>query len=465
MKLKISENADPNYLAVVVTIPEIKPHPNADRLQLVEIFGNTVIIAKDMYTVGEKVVYFPVESCLSLKFLSWANLFEEVDKNADGKTRGFFQKHGRVKAIALRSIPSQGFLFKAHKLAEYYKCRETDFGLGDSFDTVGEDLLVTKYIRPTSNSQGENVKKNKIPKWINSTLGYLPRPIRKAVFVPIKYYYGLNADEGIKSRIVEGQFKFHYKTEHLGKNIWVLNPNDHITISSKMHGTSAIFGNILCKRNKTLTESLLGLFGKKYPETEYVEVYSSRSVLKNRRDGRFTDDVWGRHMNELSGQIPEGITLFGEIVGYASPGKCIQSMGGKGYDYGCPLGESALRVYRVTYTDKEGIISEYDFDGIRQVCFTLGLETVPVYYEGLAQDLFPDIPLDENWGAKWLDAAKTMFLDKKCEICTTGVINEGVVLKNNSRDGKPVYKFKSPKFIIGESAARDTGEEDMEEES
>jgi hypothetical protein len=74
MKLKISEDADVNYLASVIKIVDIKDHPNADRLSLTEVFGNTVILAKGSYEIGEICVYFPVESCLHPKFLSWANL-------------------------------------------------------------------------------------------------------------------------------------------------------------------------------------------------------------------------------------------------------------------------------------------------------------------------------------------------------------------------------------------------------
>jgi len=60
---------------------------------------------------------------------------------------------------------------------------------------------------------------------------------------------------------------------------------------------------------------------------------------------------------------------------------------------------------------------------------------------------------------------KEKYLDKKCEFCKSGVVNEGVVVKINSKDTKPVFKFKSPLFVLKESAARDNGEAYMEEES
>jgi tRNA-binding EMAP/Myf-like protein len=323
MKLKISEDADVNYLASVIKIVDIKDHPNADRLSLTEVFGNTVILAKGSYEIGEVCVYFPVESCLHPKFLSWANLYDKPELNSDGKTKGFFSNKGnRVKAVKLREIPSQGFLFKVSELAKYYGVSPNIFSVGESFNVVGEDLLVTKYIRPDRSDrsvQNQASTKNKIPNWVNSILGFLPRPIRTVLFKPVKWYFGLSKDDGIKSLIVDGQFKFHYKTEHLGKNIWLIKPHDYITITSKLHGTSAIFSNILCKKPLSIFQSMRKYMGFDVVEFEYKEVYSSRSVLKNRRDNKHTDDVWGKHMAELSGNISPGISMYGEIVGYSSP--------------------------------------------------------------------------------------------------------------------------------------------------
>jgi hypothetical protein len=287
MKLKISEGSDPNYLAVVVACPELKDHPNAERLQLATVFGNDVIVAKGMYEKGEKLIYFAVESCISQKFLSWANLLDKADLNADGKTKGFFSnKHGRVKAVKLREIPSQGFLYKVSKLVEYYGIKENEFNVGDIFDTVGDvwfgedDLLVTKYVRKESNSGEPYSKKSRVPKWLNSTLGVLPRPIRRSAYTFVNAWYNRNA-EGIKSQIVDGQFKFHYKTEHLGKNIFILKPDDFITISSKLHGTSAIFSNLLCKKSFNPIISIANKFGGKNPDREYKFVYASRTKIKN----------------------------------------------------------------------------------------------------------------------------------------------------------------------------------------
>ena len=456
--LKISEGADPNYLATVVRLPEIKPHPGADRLSTVEIFGNIIIIAKDMYTEGEKVVYFPVESAINKEFLSWANLLDKPELNADEKTKGFFESKGRVRAIALRGMPSQGFLYKVSKLAQFYEIKEDSFDIGDTFDTVGDHILVTKYIKGDSKKSGEpNVKKSRVPRWIDKTIGIFPKPMRRMAYICVNAWFNTEQDR-IASQIVTGQFKFHYKTEHLGKNLFLLDPMDEITVSSKIHGTSAIFSNLLCKKKFSLYRVIANKFGRNISETEYRFLHASRSIIKNKTKDGYGDDVWGVWAEKLDGGIPEGYSVYGEIAGYTPNGKMIQ----KNYDYGAFLRDSELYVYRITYTNKDGEVLDLEWDEIRRFCNTHDLKTVPVYYHGEAQKMF-DIPTEEGWHEKFLEKLREMYLDKPCEFCTTGVIREGVVLKNNSRGARPVFKFKSPLFVIGESSARDKGEEDIEE--
>ena len=47
--ISISKNCDPNYLACVVECPTPKKHPNADKLEILTIFGGDIIVAKDQY--------------------------------------------------------------------------------------------------------------------------------------------------------------------------------------------------------------------------------------------------------------------------------------------------------------------------------------------------------------------------------------------------------------------------------
>lgn len=453
MKISISKDSDPNYLATVVKCPKIKEHPNADRLSLIEIFGNTVIIQKDTYTEGEKLVYFPVECCIDKAFLSWANLLDNVGLNRDGKTKGFFGKQCRVKAIKLREIPSQGFVFKVSLLTKYYEIKEDVFSIGVSFDTVGERILVKKYIKPTQVQQTQNV--NKYRKTFSKIIKPFPRPVRKFLNVGYDKVDSWLRKPSIQKSILNDAFAFHGKTEHLGKNIFILNPTDVISVSEKLHGTSAIYGNLECKKSFNPFRKLYG--GK---DTEHKIVYASRSRILNRKANMTDNSVWGVIKNRIEKTIPKDFLIYGEIVGHTEQGKCIQ----KGYDYGEEEFNAEFYVYRVVQIEGD---KKYEIDALTMIdfCKDFGLTHVPFHCYGFAEDLY-DVPTDDIhlWREQFLAKLKEEYFLKQCKMCKNKVMNEGVVVRIENSKAQ-AFKFKNPDFVIKESASRDKGEADMEEDS
>lgn len=94
-------------LVKIVTIDEVKPHPNADRLELAYVGGWQVVVAKGEFKSGDTAVYFEVDSFLPetdtrFSFLKNPRLFE-------GKS-GF-----RLRTIKLRNALSQGLLIPSSK--------------------------------------------------------------------------------------------------------------------------------------------------------------------------------------------------------------------------------------------------------------------------------------------------------------------------------------------------------------
>ena len=276
--LKISEGSDPNYLVSIIKCPKITNHPGADKLELTEIFGNTVVIGKGAYTENQVLAYFPIECCLSPKFLSHFNLFDKEELNNDGKTKSYFSSSARVKAIKLRGIASQGFLFKVSELAKYYEIEDTVFGIGDVFDMVGSDILVKKYQKGDSKSK-TSVSKSIVPNWIDKTISIFPKRVRRKCYLAVNYWYN-KGNESISKSIVDGQWHYHYDTENIGRNIWLIKPEDYINISSKVHGTSAIYGMVLCKKTFNPLRSLWNKVGGSIEDTEYKLIYASRTVIK-----------------------------------------------------------------------------------------------------------------------------------------------------------------------------------------
>jgi hypothetical protein len=453
MKLKKSDKYSENYSATVVEIDNLSKHPNADKLMVFEYLGGNVITGTDA-KIGDKVIYFPIESSLNSEFVSWANLFDDPTLNSDGVSKGFFSAKGRqrVKPIKLRGIPSEGFIYPVSKLAEFYNVNQDIFKTGESFDSVEDSLLLEKWVSDARRPE-QSIKKVNVPIWIQK----LPRPIRK--FVANRFYN--KKDDGIKSNIVQGQFSFHYDTGNFAKSFFVLKPDDDITISDKWHGTSAVFSNILCYRRRKWWEKLLGLSVKRLSK-EYKLIYSSRRVIKNRRDGKYTEDPWGEWADYVeSKNIPEGVSLYAEIVGYVNHEKMIQ----KKYCYGYSPRTNGLHIYRITRVSPNGVVYEYSFNEIIEFCEEYGFKTTPVLYQGIAKDLFPDLIVDENWNKEFLKKVSEKYLEKNCQFCKAKVPAEGVVLKIESKIGRPVFKHKSFAFKTKESAERDAGETNIEEES
>lgn len=80
-------------------------------------------------------------------------------------------------------------------------------------------------------------------------------------------------------KIIENQFRFHYDTVLIKKCPHVLHPNDLISITSKVHGTSGISAYVLCKQELNWKQKIARwLTGEEFDKYDYL--YSSRSVIK-----------------------------------------------------------------------------------------------------------------------------------------------------------------------------------------
>lgn len=242
--ISISEKANKNYLAKIIEIKSLHPHPNADRLQIAVVDFQNVITGLNT-KVGDKYVYFPVESQINSEFLSATNSYREKELNKDKEVAGFFEKNGRVRAVKLRGENSMGYIVPLKQVEEFTGKELSEF-VGQEFDTIGETLLVQKYVVPVKTSGSS--KQGKKPKI---------------------------------SRLVDGQVHLHIDTENFRKNAYKVKPEDLISITYKVHGTSFWVGNVIVKRKLNIFEKFLKLLDVKIKDTEYDYVYGSRRVVKN----------------------------------------------------------------------------------------------------------------------------------------------------------------------------------------
>ena len=112
---------DSNYLAKVVQLKEFRKHEGADRLLIWNV-NNYEVITDLNYEIGDTVVFFPVECVINPDLLKWLNMFEKKDLNKD-EVKGYVHHSGRVRAIKLRGVVSEGIVIKFDKFAEWLVTR------------------------------------------------------------------------------------------------------------------------------------------------------------------------------------------------------------------------------------------------------------------------------------------------------------------------------------------------------
>lgn len=513
-----SETFKQEYCATLVKVGKLVPIEGSDFLVQTMVNGFSIVVRKDEVNEGDLMVYCGNETQICDGFLASNNLYEmgERERNAnhaavqalvdEGKQEeakrmvGFFNKHGRVKLIKLRGCPSFGFLFKLENLATWMPSIMRDPSFQSllrgwntdnmawqdfDFDTVMGVPFIKAYIPPMRGGNMGGSRGNK-------------RDSRLKRF----------------DRIVPGGFSFHYDTAQLNRNIHRLTPTDVVDITVKVHGTSAIYGNVLVNKpvqltplQKAINKSLLDIkrkldslrrngIGRRKGNKEYARllkqmviaksrytnpvrqaygnVYSSRSVIKNQyinpgvNKGYYDVDVWGEYNELLKDVLPEGITVYGEIFGYITgEERMIQ----KGYDYGCPSGKNRFMPYRITESMNGGGKREYDVSEV--IAWTKELIQahpnlkdcimgLPLLYHGTLADLYPEIACDGEWNDNVLDAMKHdvdhFGMEKREPLCKNKVPREGIVLRISYDPIAEAFKLKTTAFLQDEGKKVDTGD-------
>ena len=437
-----SKTYNENYAAKIVKINNLRKHNNADRLQVSTVDGNNVIVGLDT-KIGDVVLFFPIESAINKEFLSWSNSFQDADLNQNKEKKGFFEKNGRVRCLKLRGERSEGYCISVNQL-ENWLCEKIwhraslSECVNQEFDTIYGILLCEKYVSRVnkySNVQGTGKKAVK-PKRFD--------------------------------RLVENQFRFHIDTVHLGKNLHRINANDVISISKKLHGTSFIVSRLLTRKKLKWYEKCLKAVSVQIVNTHYDMLYASRKVLKNRyirkernnQNHFYSYDLWSDIAEELQPYLVDGMSIYGECVGFTKTGKYIQ----KGYDYGCDQsrGEHRLYIYRITYTTPDGHVFELSYVQIADFCKKYRLLVVPMLYWGYAKDLFDQSKDESSWEDFLMKKLSDTFLEKDCDMCVNKVPAEGIVVRPE-RGEFEAYKLKSFRFKEVETKMLDAGEENMED--
>lgn len=415
MKLEIFDNSK-NYTCQVVRVKHLRKHSNADRLACTSVQGNNVICGLDTKE-GELYLYFPLESQLSEKLCSVNDLIKRKDENGK-QAGGMFEQSRRVKCLKLRGEKSEGFLAPIEYLRKLGISGE--FTEGMEFNAVDGIEICRKY----TVQQKESIQRSKQKK------------------------------AKVHSKILDNQFRLHYDTSPFKKNISSFRKDDIVSITQKMHGTSIVMSNLICKKKLSLAEKVLKFLKVNVIENHYDYVYSSRKVIKNLDldvKNYYSEDIWGICFAKYKDSIQKGYSVYGEIVGQLPNGQWIQ----KDYSYGTKPKEWELYVYRITLTNEDGLVQELSWQQIKNYCEVNGLKYVPELFYGRISEKFKHESEDS-----FLQELSSEYLEK---VLSEKVPDEGVCIRNESKDFI-AYKLKSFAFFEYETKQLDSNAKDIEEQ-
>ena len=465
------------YKAYVTTLKNVRPHPNADRLQLGDCFGNTVCVDLS-YTEGQVGVYFPTDGQLSVEFAEANNLLRKKD-DAGNNCGGYMDPSKRnVCAIRLRGEKSDG-LFLPLKSLESFGDIST-LREGDTIDVFNRHQICQKYIPRTNHHSG-----------------------------------GVGGDKTRKKKVnIAPLFVEHADTEQLAYNLSAFKPGDEIEITLKCHGTSQrtgylpvlkgyndsiwhrVYNWIVDLENLITCKGYEHKHGKPIYDWGYVSG-TRRTVLENYDGGYYgSNEFREQHSKTFEGKLWKGETVYYEVVGFTHTGVPIMADGkneklGKDFvkqygktttfSYGCdPKGESFkheyagcwdgvnvrefkpqsdIYVYRMTMTNEDGEVVEYTPDFMRYRCEQMGIKCVPLL------DKFTVPGGDPRFATAgdWVKNKAEKFYDGPDPIGKTHV-REGVVVRILNRPKFTAYKHKNFSFKVIEGLIKDTAAApDMEE--
>lgn len=438
------------YNAYVTRIKNLRKHPNADRLQLGECFGNTVCVSLE-YTDNQLGIYFPCDGQLSVEFAEANNLLRKKD-DAGNSIGGYMDPSKRnVTAIRLRGEKSDGLFLPLTCLESFGDV--STLKEGDVINTFNGHEICCKYIPRRNHRQGHVSDGNRTRK-------------KKVDVAPL--------------------FAEHADTEQLAYNLGAFKPGDEIEITLKMHGTSQRTGYLPVFKGykRTFKDWLLRRDGKSIYDWGYVSG-TRRTVLDNYDGGYYgSNEFREQHSKTFEGKLWKGETVYYEVVGFTHTGAPIMAEGnneklGKDFvkqygkttvfSYGCdPEGESFrheyadcwdginvrefkpqsdIYVYRMTMTNEDGAVVEYTPDFMRYRCEQMGVKTVPVMWKGVIPAHTGDaaaIRLGQDAGA-WIKEKAEQYYDGPDPIGKTH-IREGVVVRILNRPKFTAYKHKNHNF-------------------
>ena len=432
------------YKVYVTELKNVRPHPNADRLVLADCFGNTVCVNKESKE-GEIGVYFPEGGQVSLEFAEANNLLRKKD-DAGNNIGGYMDERRKVTAIRLRGEKSDGLYLPLTCLETFGDI--STLSVGDSVELFNGHEIATKYIVKTS----------------------------------VKHGSGGNHTRKVKVEVAP-LFSEHADTEQLAYNLSAFKPGDQIEITLKMHGTSQRTGYLPVFKGykRTFWDKILRREGTPIYDWGYVSG-TRRTVLEDYEGGYYGSNAFREaHSKKFEGKLWKGETVYYEVVGFTDTG--VPIMGSCGNDklgkdfvkqygkettfsYGCNFDggkepeihdencgapyvvkgpQSDIYVYRMTMTNEDGNVIEYDPNFMRYRCEQMGIKVVPMYTRFILDE--EEIAYDTRTPGEIVKDVCEFYYDGIDPVGKTH-IKEGVVVRIINRPKFTAFKHKNYSFKV-----------------
>lgn len=411
------------YKAIVSKIT-VRPHPNADSIQLGTCRGNQVVVGMDTKT-GDLGCFFNTDGQLSMQFAEANNLIAVHDAAGKKIGGGFFDDNRRVRSQKFRGERSDGYwvpLSFFNYLGNVPELRQEGF----EFDELKGQPICNKYVTEAT-----------------------ARAIRNQQARPRK------------SNIM---FAKHFETEKWREQNYKIQPGSLIVITEKLHGTSHRLAKVLRQKvytgwRKVLVDlaSRLGLA----PKLEWIIVHGTRNTVLNDEltDAYYGTDFRANATRFLEPNLRKGEVIYGEIVGFVDDDKMVmerqdteklkdkaifKKYGGKmAYAYGQARGTCKFYVYRITQVNEDGDAVDLSWTQVKARCSELGVSHVPELtgpFHMLTGDAFPAHLNDLN------TAIENTYVEGPSTLDSSH-IREGVCVRVEHEKGSFILKSKS--FLFG----------------
>lgn len=241
----------------VVNVLDVRPHPDADRLDIALIHGFECVIAKNSFQPGDPAVYFPDAAILPDTTLRDLGLWDE--QKGIGKLAGPWGN--RIHPIRLRDVLSQGLLVKPPAGA-------------NPGDDMAEHYGVTKWVP-------------EIPTEMQGDL----------VNIPVR--------------------RPEYDIQDYLRWPGIIRDGDRVVYTEKLHGTHAAYTCVPGLDHPGLYHgnTIIGSKGiVQHASFEYSPDNDGAIYVRAFREHLAETGIWDR-VEDFATQLGEPVTVFGEIFG------------------------------------------------------------------------------------------------------------------------------------------------------